>query len=117
MPFSLDALDGTTTVVRVGSRLDFENADHFKSLARDLVGSGTRRVILDFSRTDVLDSTGLGAVFSLYRRLNTLGGRMVLVNPTSQVETMLKLTRTDRVFDRYPSVEEATDSIRESGRA
>lgn len=111
MPFSIDALDGSTTLVRVGDRLDFRNADHFKGLARDLVGSGTRRVILDFSGTDVLDSTGLGAIFSLYRRLNTLGGEMALVEPTSQVETMLKLTRTNRVFERYDSIEEARSAL------
>lgn len=114
MPFSLDAIDGSTTVVRVGPRLDFQNADHFKTLSRDLVSSGTRRVVLDFARTEVLDSTGLGAIFSLYRRLNTLGGEMVLAGSTPQVEAMLTLTRTDRVFERHDTVEDACRALNDS---
>ena len=68
MGFDARRASSETVVIHVGEALDFRNADAFKSTFQEHVENGVRQFVLDFSDTEVLDSTGLGAIFSLYRR-------------------------------------------------
>jgi anti-sigma B factor antagonist len=69
--------------------------------------AGTRYFVLDFSGTGILDSTGLGVIFSLYRQLTPIGGQVVFASVSRPVQVVVQLTRTYKVFRQYPSVDTA----------
>ncbi|MEM1042809.1 MAG: STAS domain-containing protein [Bacteroidota bacterium] len=115
MTFSFQSITPDTTVVRIGKALDFRNAAEFKSACQDQIQSGTRNFVLDFSGTGILDSTGLGAIFSLYRQLTPLGGQVVFAAVSRPVQVVVQLTRTYKVFRQYPTVEAAHEQLQ--GRA
>lgn len=113
MSFSIEPVQNDTAVVYVGKTLDFRNAAEFKSTCKENVQSGIRNFILDFEETGILDSTGLGAIFSLYRQLNTLGGQVVFANISRPVEVVVQLTRTYKVFKQFPNVQAAQNAVLE----
>lgn len=99
-------------VVRVGKALDFRNAADFKSACQQHIANGVRHFILDFSGTGILDSTGLGSIFSLYRQLTPLGGQVVFAAVSRPVQVVVQLTRTYKVFRQFPTVEAAHQQLR-----
>ena len=64
MSFKIESFDAETVVVTIGKTLDFRNADEFKNACQEQVDGGRQNFILDFSDTGILDSTGLGSIFS-----------------------------------------------------
>ncbi len=101
------SLNTNTVVVEVGAALDFTSAERFKRLLRERIDGGTRHVILDFSDNTVLDSSGLGAIFSLYRTLSPLGGTIAFANVSEAVRLVASLTRIERVIPQFNSVQAA----------
>jgi anti-sigma B factor antagonist len=99
--------DQTSVIIHVGKTLDFSNAVTFKEACYDRLHVGARRFILDFSETGILDSTGLGAIFSLYREVTRLKGQVVFASLTSPVRMVIQISRIHRVFPSYATVDAA----------
>ena len=111
MDFTVQRLTQNVVVIRVGRRLDFQNASEFKAACQDLMDSGTRHFILDFSETGILDSTGLGALLALYRALRKQRNPVALVSPSPPVQQVVNLTRTHKIFPQYATVDEARNGL------
>ena len=111
MSFTLETENQETVVVKIGKALDFRNAAEFKSTCQEQVRSGVRNFILDFSDTGILDSTGLGSIFSLYRQVSPLEGQVVFASVSRPVQVVVQLTRTYKVFRQFPSVDAAREGL------
>jgi anti-sigma B factor antagonist len=109
--FVIEPGNEQTVTVRIGKALDFRNAAQFKSACQEQVSSGIQNFILDFSETGILDSTGLGSIFSLYRQVSPLNGQVVFAAVSRPVQVVVQLTRTYKVFRQFPSVEAARDAL------
>jgi len=108
--FSPDSTATDTAVIQVGRTLDYRTATEFKWLCQQQLSQGVNSFILDFSGTFALDSTGLGAIFSVYRQVNPQGGRIALASVTRPVEVVMELTKASRLFPQYETVAEASSS-------
>jgi len=85
-------------VVRVAEdRIDAAVAIRFKDAMRELAQDGPARVILDLTRVDFLDSSGLGAVVAVMKLLGP-ARKLELAGLTPTVEKVFRLTRMDQVF-------------------
>jgi anti-sigma B factor antagonist len=111
MSFPIQIAPPDVAVVRVGKALDFRNAADLKTACQEHIKSGARNFVLDFSGTGILDSTGLGSIFSLYRQVTPLGGQVVFAAVSRPVQVVVQLTRTYKVFRQYPSVEAAHQQL------
>ena len=111
MSFKVETYNDNSAVVRVGKALDFRNAAEFKSICQEHVQNGTRNFILDFSDTGILDSTGLGSIFSLYRQVSPDDGQVVFASVSRPVQVVVQLTRTYKVFRQFPSVDAAREAL------
>lgn len=111
MSFEVTSHTDNTVVVKIGKALDFRNADEFKSTFQSQVEDGVRNFILDFSDTGILDSTGLGSIFSLYRQISPEDGQVVFADVSRPVQVVVQLTRTYKVFRQFQSVDEAQEAL------
>lgn len=112
MSFGVEPVNHETVIVRVGKALDFRNAADFKTACQEQVRSGWRNFVLDFSETGILDSTGLGSIFSLYRQVSPLEGQVVFASVSRPVQVVVQLTRTYKVFRQFPTVDAAREALR-----
>ena len=110
MSFTFQKASASAAVVRVGKALDFRNAADFKASCQEHARQGIRYFILDFTGTGILDSTGLGVIFSLYRQLTPAGGKVVFASVSRPVQVVVQLTRTYKVFRQFPTVEAALEA-------
>jgi len=111
MSFDVESLSSDTVVIHMGEALDFRNADEFKETFQEYVEDEIQNFILDFSDTEVLDSTGLGSIFSLYREISSDDGKVAFADVSRPVQVVVQLTRTYKVFRQFPSVEAAQEAL------
>jgi anti-sigma B factor antagonist len=68
---------------------------------------GSHRLIVDLTRVDFLDSTGLGALIGGQRRAKEFGGEVRLVAKEGQILRLLRITGLLKVFAVYPTLDDA----------
>ena len=94
---------GDTLVARVqATRIDAAAAIRFKDLMREVLHEASPRIVLDMSRVDFLDSSGLGAVVAVMK-LAGPGRSLELAALTPTVQKVFRLTRMDQVFTIHPN--------------
>lgn len=99
------------TIVRpADKRIDAATATGFKQAMSDLIDAGARRIVLNLSDVDFIDSSGLGAIISSLKRLGN-DGELVICSVRATVMSLFRLTRMDRVFDILSSEDEAVRSL------
>ncbi len=103
--------NGVTILSLKADRFDAHNSDTVKERIKELFAGGAGNVLVDLSEVSFIDSSGLGSLVSGFKSAVAGRGRLALSGLQPQVQSMFELTRLNRVFDIYPSVEEALTSF------
>lgn len=86
------------TVLEVTRELTLENRDELKRTVRKRLDAGDRKFVLDFERTGFIDSSGLGVLVSLSKKIREEEGELRLVGLSEELRTTFELTRLDTLF-------------------
>ena len=101
------------TVVRPGAeRLTAANATEFKTEVVALIDQGHSQLIVDFASVSFLDSSGLGALVGVLKKIGHRGDLLVC-GMNGDVEQMFRVCRMDRVFSMHRDVETALRDLKE----
>jgi anti-sigma B factor antagonist len=92
----IDTPDSTT--LRIEGSLDAVSTPELRPLIDELVTSGKKSVHLDLKALRLIDSSGVGAIVSLYKRMRAQGGEVRITGLKDQPLAIFKLLRLDRVF-------------------
>ncbi|MEJ2020702.1 MAG: STAS domain-containing protein [Maritimibacter sp.] len=95
-------------------RIDAAVAIQFKDRMREETEDGPPRVLLDMSRVNFLDSSGIGAVVAAKKQLGPERA-LELAGLTPAVEKVFRLTRLDSVFTIHADVAAATANAQQAG--
>jgi len=80
-------------VLEAGGELDLGSAARLAAAVGAAAQAARPRVVIDLSRLEFCDSTGLRALMGATREVEVRGGRLVLVAPPgSPIERLLELT-------------------------
>jgi len=79
-------------------RLDAKAAAALKTQLPSEVGPTVRRAEVDLEGVGFIDSSGVGVLLSIYRKLPSEGAQVVLRNLEPGVRSTLELLRLHRVF-------------------
>ena len=110
MFFQAEPVTPRAVIIHVGKTLDFENAEAFSHFCRDAIAQGYQYFILDFSKTGVLDSSGLSAIFKLQREVSATG-KVVFASLSDAVRVVVQITRIYRIFTLFPSTQAACKAV------
>jgi len=101
------SFEDNACVIRVTGDIDITTAERLRSRLLELADAGHVNQVLSLEGDVFLDSAGLGAVVSIRRRLQVLGGALVLACSNELVLRLLRLTSLDKVVAIQPTAEEA----------
>lgn len=79
---------------------------------KDLVESKIVNVVLDLTKVSWIDSTGLGELIASLSSTKNNGGNLVLSNLQDPVQSLLKMTNLNQIFDVYENVEDALSKFK-----
>src|SRR5688572_17352895 len=100
---------GDHTVLDVGGEVDVYTAPRLRERLVELVEQGAKHVVVDLSRVEFLDSTGLGVLVGALKRLRAVNGTLGLVCAHERLLKIFRITALDRVFALYDTVDAATE--------
>ena len=102
------------TVVQIEvneERLDAHNSGELKAQMLNLFEEGKTNLVVDLQEVRFVDSSGLGALVSGFKNASARNGNLKLSGLQPQVRSMFELTRLHRVFEIFPTVQEALASF------
>jgi anti-anti-sigma factor len=118
MEFSQEESDGVLVINLDGENLDASEAPHFKERIIDCITNCKNpRVVFNLDKLQFIDSSGLGALLSILRFVNSQNGDLRLACMANPVRTMFQIVRMHRLFEIYPTPQEAVASFRLPSRA
>lgn len=98
-------------VIGVDGQLIVGNRQELKQKVLEALEKGERKVVVDFSNTGYIDSSGLGALVSLSKKIRDAGGELRLAGLNEDLKTLFELTKLDTLFTIVASPEEALASF------
>jgi anti-sigma B factor antagonist len=87
--------------------LDIATSPTVRAALLDAAERGQRELIIDLTRLEFLDSTGLGALIGAHKRAKEGGGRVSLVVQEGQILRLLRITGLLGVFPVYSTLDDA----------
>jgi anti-sigma B factor antagonist len=95
------------TVVSLSGEVDVAAAPSLREGLIDLVVSGRSRLVIDLGDVDFLDSTGLGVIVGVLKRVRTHDGDLRVLCPTPRLRRVFEVTRLDRALVVADTFEQA----------
>jgi anti-anti-sigma factor len=102
--------DGVT-IIKLRGQLTLEFVATLKSEFNSVADSPDRQLVLELSTLEQIDSSGLGVILSLLKRIRARKGDVKLVKLHGQPQEIFHLLRLDRIFEVYDNVETAIQSL------
>jgi len=102
---------GDVLVVDVEGQLIVGNRQELKQKVLDELERGERKFLIDFSKTGYIDSSGLGVLVSLSKKIREQGGELRLANLNEDLKTLFELTKLDTLFQISDSRERGLASF------
>ena len=90
--------DRTLSLTVHAPRLDAANARDFKKMCDEAWRPEVERLTIDLSEVDFLDSSGVGALLSFYKKLPADKPSVKLLHVQPAVQTVIELLRLHRIF-------------------
>lgn len=106
MAFSVHMRDGIA-VVEVADKLIVANRQDLKDKVLAAVEEGARKFAVDFSGTSYIDSSGLGVLVSLSKKIRFEGGELRLCGLDDDLRSLFELTKLDTLFHIDPALEDS----------
>jgi anti-anti-sigma factor len=98
---------------RLTGLLDAFSEATFRKVLSKCIDEGPKHVILDLSKIDFVDSSGLGALVQLVKKAQTLEGTLQIVSNPRVTQTV-KLVRLEKFLSLQPSVDEAVNNVKDA---
>ena len=98
---------GNVLVLSLKGNLDAITVPELKPEIDNIVSERKTAVVVDLSGLTLIDSSGVGAIVSLFKRVRALSGDVKVAGVTAQPKKIFRLLRLDRAFDIHPTIEEA----------
>jgi anti-sigma B factor antagonist len=103
--------EGNVTVVDVEGQLIVGNRQELKQKVLEELEGGERTFVIDFENTGYIDSSGLGVLVSLSKKIREQGGELRLAGLNEDLRTLFELTKLDTLFKIADTRSEALQGL------
>ena len=84
-----------------------ESAEFLAENLKRILEQGEGHVLLDLSKINYMDSTGIGELVGYLGRFSDRDRKLILVNPSDRMRKLLKLAQLDTLFQTYDDLDSA----------
>lgn len=85
-------------VISVVGELDFSTAPRLREQILELLKGSTSNLVIDVSRLDFVDSSGLGVLVAAMKRMRERKGRLMLRSPSANTSKVLQVSGLDKLL-------------------
>jgi len=89
---------GDTMVVHIGGEIDHHSAVSVRtSIDEEILAQRPKRVLLELSSVDFMDSSGLGLIMGRLSLMKRCGGDLAILDPSPAVLKIVRLAGLERM--------------------
>ena len=112
MPFKTTERGDVVVFEITGKFLGSIDGPSFRETLQQHKEGGTRKVVVDLSKADLMDSSGIGEMIAGLTSMRNAGGDMRLAALKKRIRNVFLMTRLlGSVFEDYETVDEAVASF------
>ncbi len=111
MTFTVSTAPNGVTIVSVDGQLIVANRNELKDKVLKSLEDGESKFVLDFSSTEYIDSSGLGVLVSVSKKIREAGGELRLAGLNEDLRMLFELTKLDTLFKICDKTDEAVQSF------
>lgn len=100
-------------VISLQGQLDASQVASFKKDWPHFLQNDQPKILLECEALEFVDSTGLGSLISLLRKVEEKGGKIVFAQMTAEVASIFEITRLQKLFNIFPNLKDAVDRLQE----
>jgi anti-sigma B factor antagonist len=93
--------EGGVDIVKLPERLMMADSADARTSLKEIINSGSGKLILDLASTTFMDSSGLAVLVSSLQAARKKNGDVYLVNMSNTVRALFELTRLHTVFQIF----------------
>ncbi len=97
-------------VVVVAGEVTLREAPEFHGALIELCEQSPAMLIINLGDVRFIDSSGVGTLADIFRRLKKSGGKLALVGLNKMVRSVFEITRLDQLMSIYETEDEALGS-------
>lgn len=98
-------------IIKIEGRIDGITSKQIQTEIEDVLATGIKNLILDFSGVYYLSSAGIRVFISEMKKLNKTGGQLFFVSPSSHILEIFKISGLTTVFKVFDSYQEITNFL------
>lgn len=108
---SIKEIEKNALLVAPDGELDHHSAAKIRTEVDSRLGRGVKNIIFDFSHLSFMDSSGIGMIMGRYKRIQKLGGRVIIAAPKPQVKRIIEMAGLFRIVQIEPDVKRAIKKL------
>lgn len=98
-------------ILSLQGNLDASQTLSFKKDLSLFLQKDSPRILLDCSQLEFVDSTGLGSLISVLRKVEAKGGKLGFAALSAEVASIFEITRLHKLFQIFPNISSAVQSL------
>lgn len=95
------------TIVHLKGEIDLRTSPQLREALINLLEDVSGKIVLDLAGVSYVDSSGVGTIVELKRRVMRAKGDVILVALQQRVRSLFEITRLDKFFILVDTIEEA----------
>jgi anti-sigma B factor antagonist len=102
------------SVLAIEGRFNAMSVQEIRKAAEGALGLGIKNLVMDFSKTTMLDSAGIGCIIAVHKQFSASHGMLYLVSASQGITGLLKSSSLHKILSIMPSIGDA-EAVLKSG--
>lgn len=98
MAFEASYIENEKLEITLSGDLDINNVEKFKKEALEKYKNLNKDIILDLEKLDYIDSTGLGALITIFKEVRDKQKTLTVKNSKKNIKKLFIITELDQLF-------------------
>lgn len=100
MDFNFEKINEEHILIKLEkNQLEFRKAMEFRDSIFEFLKEGIKNIDIDFEKINYIDSSGLGILVTILKKLMLRGGKLVLINVEKRVYNIFELSSLTKLME------------------
>lgn len=111
MPTTVRTRDGVTILEPTGKIMGAAVVDLRDALTAQINATDLPRLLINFEKVNMMDSSGLGTLMGAHVSVTRQGGRIGVINVGKNIKNLIVRSRLVSIFEHYDTEDEAVSGL------
>ncbi len=103
--------DGVTILEPSGKIMGTGVTELREVMTAEIDASDRPRILIDFEKVNMMDSSGLGTLMGAHVTITRQGGRVGVINVGKNIKNLIVRSRLASIFEHFTTEEEAVSTL------